>query len=104
MSTKLPISGTLNAKPNPIYIPNDGQKGLITNIRFTNPVEEIYTVSLWIKTSNNLVNVLLYKITVSAGGYINDDTEYQIPPKAMLIASCDKITATFTINGSETPA
>lgn len=104
MAVKLPISGTLLLKQNPIYIPNEGQKGLITNIKFSNKVEEIYTISLWSKTADNTSPVLLYKITVSAGGYINDDTLYQIPPKCQLLASCDKSTATFFINGSETPA
>jgi len=104
MATTLPISGTLLTKQNVIYTPNNNQRGLITNIKFTNPVEQIYTIQLLIKTPSSPAPVLLYKITVSAGGFINDDTEYQIPPQSELIAFCDKATATFFINGSETPA
>ena len=84
-----------------IYNPSVGNEGLVNNIRINNTVNTAYTIALYRYIKTKQVSILLYRVALKAGDWINDDTDYSIKSGDYLFLETDNDTTVYVINGRE---
>lgn len=97
--TPLRINGRFPTSIGTVYEPSFLQKVTLTNIRINNTSDTNYTIWLYYKFSNTSAPYLLYKLELSAGEWVNDDTQYELPYGAVLCGMATVGSVDYVING-----